>query len=427
VGYTLARFRYLGRLTSAEREHAHARDMWEQESRAEHVLQEEKLQAEQRAFESSLKAMEDRFKSLAAGILEQNSETFRKEFLELANQNFEVSQQKASKELEKRKTDIEKVLGPMKETLGRLEVNHKEMEKKRAGAYGDLKAHLESLKQETKALRDQSVSLSTALRGSSQARGRWGQMSLRNIVESAGMLEHCDFEEEETLQGQEGVGRADMVVRVPGGGGIPIDAKVPLAAYLDALDASDPRERKRLLDQHAKDVMVHVRELTRRDYSSQIPEGVDFTVMFLPSEPVLAAAFEQNPDLQELAYSRRVLITTPVTLLALLRTVGIYWQQQSIAENAEEIFQQSKVLYERIAKFGSDLSKMGRGLSTALGAYNDAVGSFDTRVVPAGKKLESMKVAVGSKRSIESLMELEGSPKNPRILDVEDAPPEPLN
>jgi DNA recombination protein RmuC len=146
--------------------------------------------------------------------------------------------------------------------------------------------------------------------------------------------------------------------------------------------------------------------------------------MFLPAEPILAAAFEEDPDIQEMAYSRRVLVTTPVTLLALLRTVGIYWQQQSMAENAAEIFDQAKVLYERIAKFGGDLGKMGRGLSTALGAYNDAVASFDARVVPAGKKLEDLKVTSATKRTLETLPEVEGTPRGPRTLSLEEPPPE---
>ena len=229
------------------------------------------------------------------------------------------------------------------------------------------------------------------------------------------------------MSGTEGTGRADMVVRVPGGGGIPIDAKVPLAAYWDALQTTDPVERKKLMAKHAKDVVAHVRELARRDYSGQIPEGVDFTVMFLPAEPILAAAFEEDPDIQEMAYARRVLVTTPVTLLALLRTVGIYWQQQSMADNAAEIFEVAKVLYERIAKFGGDLGKMGRGLSTALGAYNDAVASFDARVVPAGKKLEALKVTGASKRSIDALSEVAGTPRGPRPVSLEDPMPEPLH
>jgi DNA recombination protein RmuC len=424
LGFLLARARFRARLAGVEQAHKHAVAMLERDAESALEVHRERISAERNALETSLKAMEDRFKSLAAGVLEKNSETFRKEFLELANQNFEVSQQRATKDLDKRRSDIEKMLDPMKQTLSRLETGHKELEKKRAGAYGDLKAHLEALKNETQALRDSSVYLSTALRGSSQARGQWGQISLRNLVESAGMLEHCDFTEEKTLQGPDGIGRADMVVRLPGGGGIPIDAKVPLAAYWDALQATDPVERKKLMAKHAKDVVAHVRELARRDYSGQISEGVDFTVMFLPAEPILAAAFEQDPDLQEMAYSRRVLVTTPVTLLALLRTVGIYWQQQSMAENAAEIFEVAKVLYERIAKFGGDLGKMGRGLSTALGAYNDAVASYDARVVPAGKKLEDLKVTTATKRTLETLPEIEGTPRGPRPLSLEEPPPE---
>jgi DNA recombination protein RmuC len=401
LGFLLASLRGKSQIQDLEKDHAHALELLAREAESGAALQEARLEAEQKALQETLETMEHRFKALASGIVEQNSETFRKEFLALANQNFEVAQQKASKDLDQRKGDIEKLLTPMKDTLAKLEKNHQAMEQKREGAYGDLKAHLQSLKQETQALRDSSVSLSTALRGSSQARGRWGQISLRNLVEAAGMLEHCDFSEEQTLTGDGVKGRVDMVVRVPGGGMIPVDAKVPLAAYWDSLETTDPVEKDRLLKQHVKDVDKHVRDLKDRHYSGQLDAGVDFTVMFIPADPILAAAFERDPELQERAFARKVLIATPVTFLALLRTVSIYWQQQAHAENLQEIIVETRKLYERVATFGGEhLVKMGKGLTSAVRAYNAAVGSYERRVLPVGKKLEDLEATRGTQNKL---------------------------
>ncbi|MEE2750735.1 MAG: DNA recombination protein RmuC [Myxococcota bacterium] len=409
LGFLLASFRSRAHTATLEKDHAHALELLAREAESEQALQKTRVEAEQRALKETLESMEHRFKSLASGIVEQNSETFRKEFLTLANQNFEVAQEKASKDLDKRKGDIEKLLTPMKETLAKLEKNHQEMEQKREGAYGDLKAHLTTLKQETQSLRDSSVSLSTALRGSSQARGRWGQISLRNLVEAAGMLQHCDFSEEQTLKGDGITGRADMLVRVPGGGVIPVDAKVPLAAYWDALECTDPAEKDRLLKQHVKDVDKHVRDLKDRHYSGQLESGVDFTVMFIPADPILAAAFERDPELQERAFARKVLIATPVTFLALLRTVSIYWQQQAHAENLQEIIVETRKLYERVATFGGEhLVKMGKGLASAVRAYNAAVGSYERRVLPVGKKLEGLEATRGTQNKLVSPEEVQG-------------------
>jgi len=424
LGFLLASFRGKARVQALEKDHAHELELMARQAESDQALQHTREEAEQRALKETLASMEHRFKSLASGIVEQNSETFRKEFLALANQNFEVAQEKASKNLEKRQGDIEKLLTPMKETLAKLEKNHQEMEQKREGAYGDLKAHLRTLKQETQSLRDSSVSLSTALRGSSQARGRWGQISLRNLVEAAGMLQHCDFSEEQTLQGDGVTGRADMLVRVPGGGVIPVDAKVPLAAYWDALETTDPGERDRLLKQHVKDVEKHVRDLKDRHYSGQLESGVDFTVMFIPADPILAAAFERDPELQERAFSRKVLIATPVTFLALLRTVSIYWQQQAHAENLQEIIVETRKLYERVATFGGEhLVKMGKGLSSALRAYNAAVGSYERRVLPVGKKLEDLEATRGTQNKLVSPQEVEGEVRSLVGTVSESTPP----
>ena len=213
------------------------------------------------------------------------------------------------------------------------------------------------------------------------------EVVLRNIAEFAGMTRHCDFHE----QGADSSGqRPDMVVRVPDGGEIPVDAKFPLAAYDRANETDDPEERARQLAQHARDLKAHVNELARRDYSEFTKGDVDFTVLFLPGDHLLAAAFDADADLQTMAFEKRVLITTPVTFVALLRTVGLYWRQHQLAENAQEIATEAKELMGRLGKFIEHFSKVGKGLSQALGAYNSAVGSYERRILPSGRRVAEL-------------------------------------
>ena len=225
--------------------------------------------------------------------------------------------------------------------------------KKIERAYQGLKRTVEGLHRETVGLRDTNVQLSTALRGSNQARGKWGQMALKNIAESAGMVEHCDFDVEDTLVSGRGGSRVDMIARIPGEARF-LWMQVPLASYWDALEAQDFDLRSGLMKEHAKAVKKHIDELCNRNYSDLV-DGADFTVMFIPAEPILSAAFEINPSLQEYAFKNHILIATPVTLIALLRTVGIYWQQQSSVDNSREILESAKEFYDRAAKFGQTL------------------------------------------------------------------------
>ncbi len=374
----------------------------------------ENMEAQKQAFEERKKEMETHFKVLAGDALKAN----REDFIALANQNFQVAQEKANKELEVRKKAIEGLVKPLGENLDKLEKANKELEKSRQGAYGELKVTLERLQKETKDLIQTSGNLSTALRGSIQDRGRWGQVSLRNIAEAAGMLNHCDFEEEYTLKSGEGGKRPDMVVRFPQGAMIPVDAKAPMAAYLRAHESNDPDVRKEHFKVHAKDLAKHVKTLADRDYSSLIEGELDFTVMFIPSDPILAAAFEHDANLQIQAFEKRVLIATPVTLIALLRTVSIYWQQQSMAENARDICNQAKEVYDRVAIFADHLSKVGSGLKSAVSNYNKAVGSFDRKIVPAGRKLAKMEVTVASSRELNELPLLEIEPDDSWLLSL---------
>jgi DNA recombination protein RmuC len=336
---------------------------------AERARSEERKDASEREkanFEAHLKEMKTTFKGLASASLEESN----KSFLSLATERMK----------------------PLKDELEKLQKETKAMEEKRDKAYGSLGKELTSLKDATLLLQENSTTLTTALRGSSKARGDFGEMALKNIVELSGMTQHCDFETQSmTADGK----KPDLTVKMPGEGLVPIDAKFPLAAYQDAFATEDPKARKSLLEQHAKDMRAHVRELKKRDYASQLEGEVDFTVMFLPGDHLLSAAFEINPGLQEEALGDRILIATPVTLVALLRTIGLYWRQHDLAMGARDIQEQAELLHSRIEVFANHLLKVGKHLGGAQGAYNDAIGSYEKRVLPAARKLEELNATKG--------------------------------
>jgi DNA recombination protein RmuC len=346
--------------------------------------------------------MEDAFQALAASALRGS----REEFLKIAD-----------RDLEERRKGIESLLAPLRETLGRLEARTGEIEKAREGAYRGLEEQLRGLREATAALQEKTTTLASALKGS-QVRGRWGEIALRNVVELAGMTEHVDFTEQEAV----GDGKIpDMVVRLPGGRFIAVDSKVPYSAYVEATEATTEEVRERALDRHVAALREHIRTLAARDYASAVEGEVDLVVLFLPADSFLAAAFAREPELQNQALRARVLLATPTTLLALLRTVAIYWQQKALAENAERIAEVARDLYERAALFGEHLAKVGRGLSSAVRAFNQAAGSFEGRLLPIGRRLEELKVSEASKRVLEAPPPVEEAPR-----ELAAPPPEEL-
>ena len=370
-----------------------------------------KSDAQIAALQETRSVMEAEMKNIAVDVSRQNSE----EFLKLAQAQLGQVHVEASKDYDARKKEVELLVNPIKEHLDKLAQATTEMEKNREGAYAEISTMVKGLQEQTTNLRDTNVKLSTALRGSVKARGDWGQVALKNIAEAAGMLQHCDFDVEYTLKSGAGGARVDLLARIPDGGSVPVDAKVPLAAYWDGLDVDDPDARSSKMVEHAKNVKKHIDDLASRNYPNLIG-GSDFTVMFIPAEPILSAAFEYEPTLQEYGFNKHVLIVTPVTLLALLRTVGLYWQQQSMAENAKEIHSQAREFYDRVAKFSGDIAKMGRGISQAVGAYNDAVASYDARIIPSGKKLEALEVTASAQRKVEQIPQVDTAVKNIKHL-----------
>ena len=359
LGGLFAAFRYRGQLAA---EHARREAVEAANGR------------EKEMFETQLAEMKTTFQGLASETLESSNESF----LNLATERMK----------------------PLKEELAKLQKETKAMESKRSEAYGSLKAELQALRTSTASLQEQSTALATALRGSSQTRGVIGEMILRNIVEMGGMTEHCDFIEQKMTSGG---GRPDIVVKLPGGGRIPIDAKFPLAAFQDAIAAEDPKIRDAKLLQHANDLKAHVDTLKRRDYTADLDGDVDFTVLFLPGDHLLAAAYEHKPDLQEKALADRILIATPVTLVALLRTVGLYWKHDDIAKGARDIQLQADELHKRVAMFVTHFAGIGKHLGQAQDAFNSAVGSYESRVLPAGRKLEALNATQGKLPQIQQV------------------------
>ena len=378
----------------------------------------ERLEEQKEFITSSRKEFEDTFKALSAAALEGST----KQFLELAEQRWKTSREEAAADLEKRRQGIEAMLAPLKETLKNLDAKTAEIEKERRGAYDGLKVHLTHLQDATTTLQDRTTTLASALRGT-QVRGRWGELALRNIAELAGMTEHCDFTEQTTTD--EGK-RPDMVVRLPEGRFIAVDSKVPLSGYLKAVEASDEEGRQAGLKEHVQAVRNHIKTLAARNYAESLEGDVDLVVLFLPGDPFLAAAFGEDPDLQVEAIGSRVLLATPTTLVALLRTVAIYHQHLVLAENAREIGEVAATLYDRAAKFGDDLARAGRGLKTAVDAFNAAVGSFERRILPMGQKLEALKVTEQTKRRLSAPHVLTEGPRTVSA-DIGEETPEESN
>ena len=359
--------------------------------------------------------LERKFAGLASEALGKNSESF----LKLVSERFEKHSESAKEDLEKRRTAIETLVKPLGESLSKFETKVDAIEKAREGAYRAIAEQVKSLAEGQTGLRAETSRLVQALRRP-QTRGRWGEYQLRNVLDMAGMTEHVDFVEQSTLDGDEGRLRPDVIVRVPGGKSIIVDAKTPLDAYLNAVEASDEETRERFIADHARQVRDHVRALSSRDYWKALPETPEFVVMFVPGESFFAAAVESDPALFESAARQRVLISTPTTLIALVKTIAYGWQQEKLAENAQAVAAQGRDLYERIGTFGRHLSALGKSLRQTVEHYNKGVGSLESRVLPAARKFEELGVAPTAS-SIPTLEPVELDPREAQAEELIEA------
>jgi DNA recombination protein RmuC len=346
------------------------------------------------------------FAELSRQALEQNNA----QFLALADARLMEARQAAQGDLDQRRQAIEQLLTPLSDQLGRYEQGLRLLELERQRAYTGLTSQVKQLSDSQERLQAETRNLVTALRSPS-TRGRWGEMQLRRVVEMAGMLEHCDFDEQVKTKTEDGRLRPDMVVHLPGAKQVIVDAKVPLQGFLDALDATDEVTRKAHLVSHARHLRAHVDALSKKGYWQQFDDTPEFVVAFVPGDPLLAAALEHDASLLEHSVANNVLLATPTTLIALLRAVSYGWQQEALADNAREVQQMGRELYKRLATFGEHLARTGRSLSGAVDAYNSAVGSLERSVMPQARRFQELGVG-GSDKELPSLEQIDAVPRS---------------
>jgi DNA recombination protein RmuC len=350
--------------------------------------------ADERAalLEESRRQLSGEFARLSAVALQQNNE----QFLQLADTKFGETRLAAEGELAKRQQAIESLLKPIGEQLTKYEEGMQRLERERDGAYRLLTKQLEDLSTSHDRLEKETRNLVTALR-SPQTRGRWGELQLRRVVEMAGMLEHCDFNEQVTVDTDEGRIRPDMVVHLPGGKNVAVDAKVPLQSFLDANEAEDETERRAHLANHGRQLRNHVDALAKKEYWKAVDPSPEFVVAFVPGDSLLTVALEHEPGLMEHAAANHVLLATPTSLIGLLRVVAYGWQQDALADNAKAVQSLGRELYQRLCVFGEHMSGVGKGLSTAVTSYNRAVGSLEARVMKTAQRFVELGVITGER------------------------------
>jgi DNA recombination protein RmuC len=340
------------------------------------------------SLQQATRNLKETFNALAGNVLKENSA----QFLRLAQENLKQFQIKADSDLARREQAVENLVKPIREALDKTESQIRSMEKERQEAHGALTRHLETMADSHRLLQSETRNLVQALRRP-EVRGQWGELTLKRLAELAGMVEHCDFQEQGSVQTDNGTQRPDMVIRMPDKREIVVDSKTPLDAYLAAVEAGDDKARKRHLQRHARNVRERVRELAGKAYWEQFPRSPDFIVLFIPGDQFLSSALELDHKLLEDALSDNVILATPTSLVALLRAIAYGWRQEALAENAELIRVVGTELYLRLATFAEHLAKLGRSLDSSVDAFNKAVGSFDSRVLPGARKFTELGIA----------------------------------
>ena len=356
------------------------------------------------AFSLANAKLTEAFADLSNRSLQANSDTF----LKLAEQNLGIQQEKAKRELSEREKAVESLVKPIRDALEASQKQIAHLEKSRSEAYGGIKSQLEEMQLNQKSLTQETQNLVNALRRP-EVRGRWGEITLRRLVELAGMVEHCDFTEQVHTESDGQIIRPDMVVRMPDQRQLVVDVKTPLDAYLSAAEAKDDEQRKLGLKRHAKNVRGHIRMLASKAYWSQFEESPEFVILFIPGDQFLSAALNEEPDLIEYALSQQIILATPTSFVALLKAVAYGWRQLALADNAKEIRILAEDLYARLATYVSHMNKVGRQLASSVENYNKAVGSLERSVLPGARKF--VELGVHPKKEVEKLESIESVPR----------------
>lgn len=396
-----------GLQSKLEAAHAEIADLRSARDTLKTSLEEQRKYAEEKLklVEDAKQKLLDSFKSLSSDALQRNNESF----LDLAKQTLGKYQEQARGDLDKRRDAIEGLVKPIRETLGKYEQRVGEIEKARQEAYGGLQQQVKQMAESQQQLQQETGKLVQALR-TPQARGRWGEIQLERVVEMAGMMEYCDFNRQSSTETDTGRLRPDLVVKLPGGKSVVVDAKCPLEAYLNHIEATEAEVKDSHLANHARHIRSHIKQLSAKAYWDQFDQAPEFVVLFLPGENFFSAALQKAPDLIQEGVDQRVILATPTTLIALLKAVSYGWRQEALQKNAREIHDLGKELYDRLTVLSGHLTKLGSSLASAVKNYNSTVGSLESRVLPGARRFGEL--GVGVKEEMPQLTDVDQTPRD---------------